>query len=141
MFTIHSTDISSHDLQFGDIHVFKNDIRFNFHVIWLICIWVIWKECNSRFFFSFRNKQTSQDQLFDHINLHYWWWLKTYKSCYFYDLHSWWSDPSFWTIYYVYWYIVSITLIVLYMFLYFKIFFKKKMFLYNNYCAFGFLKK
>lgn len=91
VYTVLRADISSHALQFGGAYAIKKDIQFRFQVIWLTCIWVIWKERNSRIF---SNKQNSQNRLLECIKLHCWWWLNTYKLYFYFYFHSWWLNMS-----------------------------------------------
>ena len=98
-FTVLLADINSSALQFGGSHAFRKDIRLSFQVIWLACIWAIWKECNS---IIFRFMQVTLDQLLEHIKFHSWWSLKTYVRKHikhYFDFHSGWLKH--WLCYFV----------------------------------------
>ena len=64
--------------------------RSFFHLIWLLCVWVLWKERNAR---HFRNTRNSLMHLFDQVKHCSLWWLKARNVSFTYGIHSWWSNP------------------------------------------------
>lgn len=66
--TIVSSDIGFHTQQFFGVHAFKKEVHFFFPGIWLVRLWVIWKESNLRIF---NNKGLSHNQLLDSIKILY----------------------------------------------------------------------
>jgi len=47
---IHPNHGSGHLLQFGTLDGFSKNICTILHLIWLSCVWVIWRERNARVF-------------------------------------------------------------------------------------------
>ena len=80
-----------HAQQYFGAHAFKKEVCSCFRVVWMTCLWVIWKERNSRIF---NNKAPSQDHLLDSIKLHSWWWLKAPKSSFYFNFRCWYSSLS-----------------------------------------------
>ena len=63
--------------------------RSFFHLIWLLCVWIIWNDRNDRLF---RNKQSSLPQLLDKVKSYSLWWLKASNVVFSFGIHSWWSN-------------------------------------------------
>jgi hypothetical protein len=88
--TTFSTDARFHALQFGNSFLFKEETRKCLMAIWAACCWLIWKERNNRFF---SQKVISSELMLDKIKILVWWWLKSKKKGFMYDLNSWWLNP------------------------------------------------
>jgi len=80
------SDTGCHAQQLFGVYAFMKDVCSCSQVVWLACLWVIWKECSSRIF---SKKVSSLDQLLDSIKIHSWWWLKTHKPCFSFVFHFW----------------------------------------------------
>jgi len=61
-----------------------------FRVIWLACVWVIWKERNNC---VFKNAMSDPCNLFDKVNLNSFMWLKSNKPSFSYYYHDWCRHP------------------------------------------------
>ena len=82
--------ISDHFLQFINYAGGLRARRSFFHLIWLLCVWILWNERNDR---VFRNKQSSTSQMLDKVKSYSLWWLKACNVVFSFDTHNWWSNP------------------------------------------------
>jgi hypothetical protein len=64
-----------------------NHILFN---NWLLCAWIIWNDCNH---ILFNNIENFIDQLLDKVKNYSLWWLKASNANFVYGFSSWWSSP------------------------------------------------
>jgi len=87
---VESQVISDHFSQFIHYAGGLKSRRSFFHLIWLLCVWIIWNDRNDRLF---RNKQSSLPQLLDKVKSYSLWWLKANNVVFSFDIHSWWSSP------------------------------------------------
>jgi len=71
--SVHPLNISNHFVQFDHSPCGSKLWRSILHVIWFLCIRVIWKKRNNR---NFNNKEETIQQLLDNIKLLSFWWLK-----------------------------------------------------------------
>jgi len=60
-----------------------------FHLIWLLCVWILWNDRNDRLF---RNKQSSLLQMLDKVKSYSLWWLKASNVVFSFGTHAWWSN-------------------------------------------------
>jgi len=60
-------------LQFGQSRGNYRRLWASLILIWLACIWVLWKERNNMIF---NNKDALMDEIVDKVKLHSFWWLK-----------------------------------------------------------------
>jgi len=63
--------ISDHVQQFIHYAGVSKSRRSFFHLIWLLCVWVLWKDRNDRLF---RNTHSSLQQLLDKVKHYSLWW-------------------------------------------------------------------
>jgi len=59
-------------------------------LVWLLCAWIIWNDCNQRLF---NNIGSSIDQLLDKVKRYSLWWLKANNVVFVFGFHLWWSSP------------------------------------------------
>lgn len=59
-------------------------------LLWLLCVWVIWYECNNR---HFNNNDNTVTQLLEKVQIHSYWWMKSANVVYVLGDHSWMSSP------------------------------------------------
>jgi len=64
--------------------------RLFIQLIWLLCVWVMWNECNNRLF---SNKENNIHQLLDRVKFHSYWWLKAANVVFVLGVHSWLACP------------------------------------------------
>ncbi|GAU10332.1 hypothetical protein TSUD_422680, partial [Trifolium subterraneum] len=83
-------DLTDHFSQFTFSSGSARARRSFLQLIWLLCVWTIWKERNNRLF---RNSEQSVSQLMDQVKLHSYWWLKSSNITLAYNYHCWWSSP------------------------------------------------
>ncbi|GAU32175.1 hypothetical protein TSUD_68460 [Trifolium subterraneum] len=83
-------DLTGHFSQFTFSSGSARARRSFLQLIWLLCVWTIWKERNNRLF---RNSEQSVSQLMDQVKLHSYWWLKSSNITLAYNYHCWWSSP------------------------------------------------
>ncbi|GAU21589.1 hypothetical protein TSUD_131730 [Trifolium subterraneum] len=83
-------DLADHFRQFTFIAGGVRTRRAFLQLIWLICVWTIWKERNNRLF---RNSEQSVSQLMDKVKLHFYRWLKASNITLVSNYHCWWSSP------------------------------------------------
>lgn len=87
---VDSHAISDHFVQFIEYAGGLKLRRSLFHLIWLQCVSVLWKERNDRLF---QNRQSSIPLLLDKVKSNTLWWLKARNIVFIFDTHSWWSSP------------------------------------------------
>jgi len=78
--------LSDHFLQFGYLRSGYRRIRSTLILIWLACIWVLWKERNNKIF----NKAMSIDEIVNKVKLSSFWWLKAKHVNFAFSYHNWW---------------------------------------------------
>jgi hypothetical protein len=59
-------------------------------LIWLACVWIIWKEMNNR---VFNNKALAPAQLTDKVIMISFQWLKANLINFVFSYHDWWRSP------------------------------------------------
>ena len=59
-------------------------------IIWLACVWVIWKARNNR---VFNQKALDSAQLVDNVKLMSFSWLKANMHSFAFNYHDWWRHP------------------------------------------------
>ena len=82
--------VSDHVQQFIHYAGVSKSRRSFFHLIWLLRVWVLWKDRNDRLF---RNSSSSLQQLLDKVKHYSLWWLKTSNDTFVFGTHNWWSNP------------------------------------------------
>ena len=82
--------ISDHLFQFIHYAGGLKARRSFFHLIWLLCVWILWNDRNDRLF---RNKQSSLLQMLDKVKSYSLWWLKASNDILSFGTHFWWSNP------------------------------------------------
>jgi hypothetical protein len=83
-------NISEHFFQFTYYTGHSKARRSFLQLIWLLCIWLLWKERNNRLF---NNIETPIFQLLDQVKFHSLWWLKARNGTCMHGFQRWWSDP------------------------------------------------
>lgn len=63
--------------------------RQQVQVMWLACVWTIWKERNQR---VFKQKECNVAQLVDHTKVLCLLWLKVKSSGFSFDVSHWWNN-------------------------------------------------
>lgn len=81
--------LSDHILQFGQLGGGYKRLRYTLLVIWLTCIWVIWKERNNKIF---NNKAASIYELVDKVKLLSFLWLEEKHVIFAFSYHCWWLN-------------------------------------------------
>lgn len=87
---VDSQSTSDHFVQFIHYAGCSRGRRSFFHLIWLLCVSVLWNERNDRLF---RNRQSTVPQLLDKVKLTSLWWLKASNVVFSFGTHQWWSSP------------------------------------------------
>jgi len=82
---VESQVISDHFSQFIYYAGVLKSRRSFFHLISLLCVWIIWNDQNDRLF---RNKQSSLPQLLDKVKSYSLWWLKANNVIFGFGIHS-----------------------------------------------------
>jgi len=82
---VDSHTISEHFLQFIHYAGGLKARRSLFHLIWLQCVWVLWKLHNGRLF---GNRQSSIPQLLDNVKSCSLWWLKANNVVFNFGTHN-----------------------------------------------------
>lgn len=86
---VDSRSTSDHFEQFINYAGCSRGRRSFFHLIWLLCVSVLWNERNDRLF---RNRQSIVPQLLDKVKSTSLWWLKTSNVVFSFGTHQWWSS-------------------------------------------------
>jgi hypothetical protein len=81
-----------HFYQFIHYTGYSKARRSFLQLIWLLCVWLVWKERNNRLF---NDSDTSIDQLLEKAKYHSLWWLKAHNTVFVRGTQMWWSDPLF----------------------------------------------
>ena len=84
-----SNNISDHLTQFTFMTCVGKVKSSFLQLIWLLCTWVLWNECNNRLF---NNVVTDVPRLLDKIKLLSLMWLKAKKAIFVFGTHGWWSS-------------------------------------------------
>jgi hypothetical protein len=87
---VDSQSTSDHFLQFINYAGCSRGRRSFFHLIWLLCVSVLWNERNDRIF---RNRQSSLPQMLDKVKSSSLWWLKARNVVFSFGTQNWWSSP------------------------------------------------
>lgn len=81
--------ISDHFTQFI-YYTYGLKARWSFlQLVWLLCVWVLWNEHNSRLF---KNQESSLYRLLEKVKLYSLWWLKAKKTNFILGTQMWWSN-------------------------------------------------
>ena len=86
------TDIGTHFAQFTNYLDGRRRCRSFLQLLWLMCVWLIWKERNNR---VFTNVHISIEELKEKVIFHSYWWLKANNASFVYGCEQWRSDPLF----------------------------------------------
>jgi len=87
---VDSNNIFDHLVQFLYMIGGGKAKRSFMQLIWLLCIWVVWNECNNRLF---NNIVTPVLRLLDNVKLLSLGWLKAKNAMFVYGTQRWWSSP------------------------------------------------
>jgi len=87
---VKTNDICEHFFLFIHYTGYSRMRKSFLQLVWLLCVWVVWNECN---YIIFNNTQTTIEQLLDKIKFHWLWWLKANNVSFMHDTQMWWSDP------------------------------------------------
>jgi hypothetical protein len=79
-----------HYLQFGHMAGLPHFSHSFIQLIWLACVWTIWKERNNRIF---TQKATPISILSDRVKLLSFKWLKARLHSFVFSYHDWWQHP------------------------------------------------
>jgi len=82
-------NITQHFYQFTHSTGHSKARRLFLHLIWLLCVWLVWIEHNNRLF---NNIETPIIQLLEKVKFHSLWWLKAKNTTFVYGSQRWWSD-------------------------------------------------
>ncbi|KAK2394225.1 hypothetical protein QL285_056080 [Trifolium repens] len=91
--SVDTQQLPDHFLQFIYSSGGLRSRRSFLHLIWLVCVWVVWNERNQRLF---KNYECSLTQLLDKVKLYSYRWLKTTDFNLVLNYHTWWSTPCIW---------------------------------------------
>jgi len=87
---VEPNDICEHFFQFIHCTGHSRTRRFFLHLVWLLCVWVVWNKRNNKIF---NNIQTTIEQLLENVKYHSLWWLKANNATFVHNTQMWWSDP------------------------------------------------
>jgi len=79
-----------HFLQFGHMAGLPHFSYSFLQVVWLACVWTIWKERNNHIF---THKATSINNIADWVKLLSFQWLKAKLHVFAFRYHEWWQHP------------------------------------------------
>jgi len=83
-------NIGAHFIHFTN-HLGGMKTRRSFlQLIWLLCVWLIWKERNNRIF---NNVVTPIDELVEKVKFHSYWWLRANNAAFVHGCQQWRSNP------------------------------------------------
>ena len=85
-------NVPDHIQQFIHYSGYTKARRSFLQLLWLLCVWLVWNERNSRLF---NNTETSIDQLLDKAKYHSLWWLKANNITFVHGTQTWWSNPFY----------------------------------------------
>ena len=85
-------NVTDHIQQFIHYSGYTKARRSFLPLLWLLCVWLVWNERNSRLF---NNTETSIDQLLDKAKYHSLWWLKANNTTFVHGTQTWWSNPFY----------------------------------------------
>jgi hypothetical protein len=83
-------EIGEHFNQFTHMAGMPRSSHPFFKVIWLACVWVIWKKRNDRIF---NNVASDPFALIDKVKLNSFLWLKSNNALFVFSYHEWWRHP------------------------------------------------
>jgi hypothetical protein len=84
--------IRVHFTQFSNYLDARRRCRSFLQLLWLLCVWLIWKERNNR---VFNNVFSSIIELTEKVKFHSYWWLKANNASFVFGSEQWRSDPLF----------------------------------------------
>jgi hypothetical protein len=89
-----SNGVGDHASQFCNAYVFRKEVRSGLQMVWLTLDVLLdfLEERNNRIF---SHKVSSEEMLFASVKRISWWWLKSRKKKFSYDLNMWWLNPLF----------------------------------------------
>jgi len=97
--SVDSSGIANLSIQFGNSEGYFKSQQSLMYLVWLSCIWIIWKKIKSMIF---NNKECSIQQLLDNIKvLSLWYWRQKNKHIAF-GYRRWWTNPVFLSRFYMY---------------------------------------
>jgi hypothetical protein len=79
-----------HFTQFGHLAGLPRSSYSFLQLIWMACVWVIWKERNNR---VFHQKITDSQSIADKVKLLSFQWLKVNLITFVFSYHDWWRHP------------------------------------------------
>ena len=80
----------NHFYQFGHMVGLLRSSHTFFRIIWLACVWIIWKERNNR---VFHQKVADSLYLAERVKLLSFQWLKANMITFVFSYHEWWRHP------------------------------------------------
>jgi hypothetical protein len=83
-------NIGAHFIQFTNYLGGMKTRRSFLQLIWLLCVWLIWKERNDRIF---NNIITPIKELVEKVKFHSYWWLRANNAAFVYGCQQWRSNP------------------------------------------------
>jgi len=81
---------STHFSQFPNYLGGRRSCRSFLQLMWLLCVWLIWKERNNRIF---NNVHSFIMEFSEKVKFHAYWWLKANNASFVYGCEQWWSNP------------------------------------------------
>jgi len=84
--------LSSHFIHFTNYLGGRRNCRSFLQLLWLLCVWLIWKERNNRIF---NNVHSTIIEFTEKVKFHAYWWLKANNASFVYGCEQWRSDPLF----------------------------------------------
>jgi len=82
--------LNAHFIQFTNYLRGLRTRRSFLQLLWLLCVWLVWKERNNRIF---NNVHTPVIELIDKVRFHSYWWLKANNATFVYGSQQLWLDP------------------------------------------------
>jgi len=82
--------LSEHFHQFIHSTGLSRKRRSFLQLVWLLCVWVVWKDRNDRIF---NNIHTTLEQLLEKVKYHSLWWLQADNANFVHGTQMWWSNP------------------------------------------------
>ncbi|RHN49776.1 hypothetical protein MtrunA17_Chr6g0450221 [Medicago truncatula] len=77
-------------LQFRLLDGFFKNICNTFYLIWLSCVWIVWRDRNARIF---KHQEDFIHHLLDKIKLQSYWWMKATHPNFAFNYYMWWLNP------------------------------------------------
>ena len=82
--------IQAHFVQFSSYLGGLRKRRSFLQLLWLLCIWLVWNDCNNRLF---NNSHSSTMELMENVKFHSYWWLRANNANFVHGCQQWWSNP------------------------------------------------